>query len=311
VSERHACRLLGQSRGTQRYEVIYRTDEDALTRAIIELASAYGRYGYRRIAVKLREAGWQVGKDRVQRIWRREGLKVPQKQKPRRRLWFNDGSCVRLRPERANHVWSYDFVKAMTHDGRALRLLVLIDEYTRECLAIRVARRLGSREVIETLADVMLWRGIPEYIRSDNGPEFVAQELRKWLGNLGTGTLYIEPGSPWENGYCESFNGKLRDECLNGEIFYSLREAQIVIEKWRVEYNTRRPHSALGYRPPAPATFAAAVRGEEGCGKDAPWKTLNSEFSPALGNPAEAAGFPLFPSHDAGHPSSGNQRSVV
>jgi len=169
---------------------------------------------------------------------------------------LGDGSCERLRPERANHVWSYDFVSAMTHDGRALRLLVLIDEYTRECLAIRVARRLGSYEVIETLADVMLWRGIPEYIRSDNGPEFVAKELRKWLGNLGTGTLYIEPGSPWENGYCESFNGKLRDECLNGEIFYSLREAQIVIENWRVEYNTRRPHSALGYRPPAPAAYS-------------------------------------------------------
>ena len=259
VSERHACRLLGQWRRTQRYAAIQRIDEDALTEAIVALASEYGRYGYRRITVELRKAGWQVGKDRVQRIWRREGLKVPQKQKPRGRLWLNDGSCVRLRPERANHVWSYDFVSAMTHDGRTLRLLVLIDEYTRECLAIRVARRLGSYEVIETLADVMVWRGIPEHIRSDNGPEFVAKELRKWLGKVGTGTLYIEPGSPWENGYCESFNGKLRDECLNGEIFYSLKEAQIVIEKWRVEYNTRRPHSALGYRPPAPAAYSPLV----------------------------------------------------
>ena len=253
LSERHACRLLGQWRGTQRYEPMIRTDEAVLTRAIIALASEYGRYGYRRITALLREAGWPVGKDRVQCIWRREGLKVPQKQRPRGRLWLNDGSCVRLRPERANHVWSYDFVSAMTHNGRTLRMLVLIDEYTRECLAIRVARRLGSYEVIETLADVMVWRGIPENIRSDNGPEFVAKELRKWLGNVGTGTLYIEPGSPWENGYCESFNGKLRDECLNGEIFYSLKEAQIVIEKWRFEYNTKRPHSALGYRPPAPA----------------------------------------------------------
>ncbi|MGA9594033.1 MAG: IS3 family transposase [Candidatus Acidiferrales bacterium] len=253
LSERHACRLVNQWRGTQRYLPIQRTDEDALTRAIITLASEYGRYGYRRITALLRTAGWQVGKDRVQRIWRREGLKIPKKQRPRRRLWFNDGSCVRLRPGRANHVWSYDFVSAMTHDGRTIRMLTMIDEYTRECLAIRVARRLGSYEVIEALADVMLWRGTPENIRSDNGPEFVAGELRKWLGNVGTGTLYIEPGSPWENGYCESFNGKLRDECLNGEIFYSLREAQIVIEKWRVEYNTRRPHSALGYRPPAPA----------------------------------------------------------
>jgi putative transposase len=231
---------------------------------IIALASEYGRYGYRRITIELNKAGWQVGKDRVQRIWRREGLKVPQKQKPRGRLWLNDGSCVRLRPERQNHVWAYDFVKAMTHDGRALRLLVLIDEYTRECLAIGVARQLGSLEVIETLAEVMLRRGIPENIRSDNGPEFVAKDLRQWLGNLRTGTLYIEPGSPWENGYCESFNGKLRDECLNGEIFYSLKEAQIVIEQWRVEYNTRRPHSALGYRPPAPAACEIGVRNRRG-----------------------------------------------
>ena len=179
MSERHACRLLGQWRGTQRYEPLQRIDEAALTRAIVALASEYGRYGYRRITVKVREAGWPVSADRVQRIWRREGLKVPQKQKPRGRLWLNDGSCVRMRPERANHVWSYDFVSARTHDGRTLRLLVLIDEYTRECLAIRVARRLGSYEVIEMLADVMVWRGIPEHIRSDNGPEFVAQELRK------------------------------------------------------------------------------------------------------------------------------------
>ena len=226
-----------------------RPDEDELTRAVIELARQYGRYGYRRITALLRNGGWQVGKERVQRIWRREGLKVPQNQRPRRRLWWNDGSCVRLRPERPNQVWSYDFVSARTHDGRTLRLLTLLDEYTRECLAIRVERRMGSLEVSETLSEVMLWRGIPEHIRSDNGPEFVAQKLRQWLGKLGTGTLYIEPGSPWENGYCESFNGKLRDECLNGEIFYSLKEAQIVIKGWRVQYNTVRPHSALDYRP--------------------------------------------------------------
>jgi putative transposase len=230
-----------------------------LTRAIITLASQYGRYGYRRITALLQAAGGLVGKDRVERIWRREGLKVPQKQRPRGRLWLNDGSCVRLRPERANHVWSYDFVSTMTHDGRSLRLLTLIDEYTRECLAIGVARRLGSQEVIETLAEVMVVKGLPEYLRSDNGPEFVARGLRRWLARLGTGALYIEPGSPWENGYCESFNGKLRDECLNGEIFYSLKEAQVVIEQWRVEYNTRRPHSALGYRPPVPAAYSPLV----------------------------------------------------
>jgi len=196
-----------------------------------------------------------VGKDRVQRIWRREGLKVPHKQRPRSRLWLNDGSCLRLRPEHRNHVWSYDFVLAATHDGRALRLLTLLDEYSRECLAIRVERRLGRYEVIESLAEVMQQRGVPEYIRSDNGPEFLAKELRAWLAQVGCATLYIEPGSPWENGYCESFNGRLRHECLNGEIFYSLKEAQIVIESWRTEYNTVRPHSALGYRPPAPAAI--------------------------------------------------------
>ena len=261
MKERHACRLLGQWRGTQRYEPHQRNDEDTLTRAIVSLATKYGRYGYRRITALLRTAGWRVGKDRVQCIWRREGLKVPAKQKPRGRLWLEDGSCVRLRPEHANHVWSYDFVSAMTHDGRTLRILTLIDEYTRECLALRVERRLNSLEVIDTLADVMLRRGVPEHIRSDNGPEFIARELQRWLANVGTRTLYIERGSPWENGYCESFNGKLRDELLNGEIFYSLKEAQILIERWRREYNTERPHSALGYRPPAPgAAFRPAAR---------------------------------------------------
>lgn len=222
---------------------------------MVALANHYGRYGCRRVTTLVNWAGFKVGKDRVQRIWRRQGLKVPQKQRPRSRLWLNDGSCVRLRPEHPNHVWSDDFLSAMTHDGRNLRLLTLLDEFSRECLAIRVARRLGRYEVIETLAEVMKQRGVPEHIRSDNGPEFLAKELRQWLVHVGCGTLYIEPDSPWENGYCESFNGKLRDECLNGEIFYSLREAQLVIESWRVEYNTVRPHSALGCRPPAPVTI--------------------------------------------------------
>ena len=159
----------------------------------ITLASEHRRYGYQQMTAVLRDRGWHVGEDRVQRIWRREGLKVPQEQRPRGRLWLNDGSCIRLRPQRANHVWSYDFVSGNTHDGRTLRMLTLIDEYTRECLAIGVARRLGRYEVIEALADVMLFRGISEHIRSANGPEFVAGELRKWLEKLGTGTLYIEP----------------------------------------------------------------------------------------------------------------------
>jgi putative transposase len=253
ISERRACQLVNQPRGTQRYQPTQRDDEDALTRAIIALASQYGRYGYRRITVSLQEAGWRVGKDRVERIWHREGLKVPQKQKPRGRLWLNDGSCVRLRPERPNHVWSYDFVSTYTHDGRTVRMLNLIDEFTRQCLAIHPRRRLNSRNVIEVVANAMIEHGIPEHIRSDNGPEFVARDLRKWLADIGTKTLYIEPGSPWENGYCESFNSKLRDEFLNGEIFYSLKEAQVLAERWRVYYNTVRPHSSLGYRPPAPA----------------------------------------------------------
>jgi transposase InsO family protein len=233
-----------------------RADEDALTQAIIGLASEYGRYGYRRITWLLRDAGWAVGTDRVQRIWRREGLKVPSKQRPRSRLWLNDGSCIRLRPERRNHVWSYDFVEAQTHDGRKVRLMTLIDEFTRECLAIRVARRINSLGVIETMADVMLVRGVPEHIRSDNGPEMTAKIVRHWLAQVGAKTLYIGPGSPWENGYCESFNGKLRDELLNGEIFYSLKEAKAVIGQWRSHYNAVRPHSSLGYRPPAPQAFS-------------------------------------------------------
>ena len=254
MSERQACRIVEQPRGTQRYTAVVRADEDALTRAIVALASQYGRYGYRRITSLLVEAGWQVGCDRVQRIWRREGLKVPKKHRPRGRLWLNDGSCIRLRPKHCNHVWSYDFVEAQTHDGRRIRLMTLIDEYTRECLAIRVARRINSLGVIETMADVMLTRGVPEHIRSDNGAEMTAKVVRNWLAGLGTAPLYIEPGSPWENGYCESFNGKLRDECLNQEIFYSLKEARVVIEQWRNQYNTIRPHSSLGYRPPAPQT---------------------------------------------------------
>jgi transposase InsO family protein len=208
------------------------------------------------VTALLNAGGIEVGKDRVQRIWRREGLKVPKKQPKRSRLWLNDGSCIRLRPAYPNHVWSFDFVETRTNNGRRLRLMTLIDEFSRRCLAIHVARRINALDVIETLADVMLFEGIPAYIRSDNGPEMVAKVLRQWLKGLGSKSLYIEPGSPWENGYCESFNGKLRDELLNGEIFYSLKEAQEVIEKWRIHYNTRRPHSALGYRPPAPLTIA-------------------------------------------------------
>jgi transposase InsO family protein len=231
-------------------------DEEALTGSIVSLAAQYGRYGYRRITALLQRAGWGVNHKRVERIWRREGLKVPQKQPKRGRLWLADGSCVRLRPLHRNHVWAYDFVQARTHDGRALRLLTVIDEYTRECLAIDVARHLRSENVLEVLGELMALRGTPEHLRSDNGPEFCAKVVREWLSNLGVNTLFIEPGSPWENGYNESFNGKLRDELLDREIFYTLEEARVLIGQWRKHYNTVRPHSSLGYRPPAPETIA-------------------------------------------------------
>ncbi len=252
VSERLACRVLGQHRSTQRKAPRGRADEVALTADIVALAAQYGRYGYRRITAMLRDAGRAVNAKRVERIWRREGLKVPQKQPKRSRLWLNDGSCVRLRPEHPNHVWSYDFVEDRTHDGRKYRMLNLIDEFTRECLAIRVDRKLNSTDVIDVLSDQFILRGIPGHIRSDHGPEFIAKAVREWIAAVGARTAFIEPGSPWENGYCESFNSKLRDELLDGEIFYSLAEARTVIEAWRRHYNTKRPHSSLGYRPPAP-----------------------------------------------------------
>jgi putative transposase len=252
VSERRACRALNQPRPTQRRSLKSLDDEESLTRDIVKLAVRFGRYGYRRVTALLRDRGWQVNHKRVERIWRREGLKVPKKQPKRGRLWLNDGSITRLKPERKGHVWAYDFVACRTEDGRAVRMLTVIDEYTRECLAIKVARRIRSDDVIHALTELFVLNGTPEHIRSDNGPEFTAKVVREWLPRVGVKTLFIEPGSPWENGYNESFNGKLRDELLNGEIFYSLKEVQILTERWRREYNTIRPHSSLGYRPPAP-----------------------------------------------------------
>jgi putative transposase len=257
VSERRACRVLGQARAVQRYTPEVREDEEPLTARIIELAAVYGRYGTPRITAMVREEGWIVNHKRVERIWRASGLKVPQKQPKRGRIWLNDGSCVRLRPERKDHVWAYDFVSSRTHDGVPFRMLTMVDEYTRECLAIDVSRKLTSDDVLERLAWLMATRGVPEHIRSDNGPEFTATVVREWLESVGVKTLFIEPGSPWENGYVESFNGKLRDELLAREIFYSLGEAKVLIAMWREHYNKVRPHSSLGYRPPAPETIAA------------------------------------------------------
>jgi transposase InsO family protein len=244
--------VLGQARSTQHRVREISGDETRLVADITTLTTKYGRYGYRRITALLNEKGWQVNHKRVERIWRQEGLKVSKKQPKRGRLWLNDGSCIRLRPERKDHVWSYDFVADRTSDGRAFKMLTILDEYTRECLAILVDRRITSQDVIDQLFHLFVFRGIPEHIRSDNGPEFTAKAVRSWLNRLGVKTLFIEPGSPWENGYIESFNGKLRDELLNREIFTTLTEAKVLIADWRKEYNQFRPHSSLRYKPPAP-----------------------------------------------------------
>jgi putative transposase len=244
--------VIGQPRSTQRYDATCKSDEQALRSDIIRLATKYGRYGYRRILALLCSCGWHVNHKRMERIWRQEGLKVPKKQPKRGRLWLNDGSCVRLRPTHRNHVWSYDFVIDRTYYGRPIKILMLIDQYSRHCLALVVDRRIKRNDVLHTLSNLFLIYGIPENIRSDNGPEFTAKTVRRWLERIGVKTAFIEPGSPWENGYNESFNGKLRDELLNREIFYNLKEAKVLIENWRKEYNSVRPHSSLGYRPPAP-----------------------------------------------------------
>jgi len=216
------------------------------------LAKEYGRYGYRQITGMLNGEGWIVNHKRIERLWRKEGLKVPHKQPKRGRLWLSDGSCIRRKAEHPNHVWSYDFVHDTTHDGRSLKILTIVDEYTRESMAIDVRRSFTSEDVLARLAELFIFKGTPDYIRSDNGPEFIAKDLRAWLVRVGVKTLYIEPGSPWENGYIESFNGKFRNELLDGEIFYTLHEAKIIIERWRHHYNHVRPHSSLGYRPPRP-----------------------------------------------------------
>ena len=252
--------MLDQSRPTQRRSLKVLDDEESLAADIVKLATRFGRYGYRRVTALLRDQGWQVNHKHVERIWRQEGLKVPKKLPKRGRLWLNDGSITRLKPERKGHIWAYDFVACRTGDGRAVRMLTVIDEYTRECLAIKVARRIRSDDVIHALTELFVLIGVPEHIRSDNGPEFTAKVVRSWLARVGVKTLFIEPGSPWENGYNESFNGKLRDELLIREIFYSLREVQVLTERWRREYSTIRPHSSLGYRLPVPEAIMPRLR---------------------------------------------------
>lgn len=259
ISQRRACRAIGQNSATQRYQIKKLPDEDKLTNRIINLIAQYGRYGTPRITAMLHREGWKVNHKRVERIWREQGLKVAKRQKKRRRLWLNDGSCIRLRPEYRDHVWSYDIIEDKTYNGRKFRILNIMDEYSRECLLSFASRRITSSEVVEFLVELFCQRGLPEYIRSDNGSEFTARKVRKFIRDLGTLPAFIEPGSPWENGYIESFNGKMRDELLNCEIFDTMQEAEVLIERWRTYYNTIRPHSALEYMPPAPESWVVDI----------------------------------------------------
>ena len=258
VSERRACQVMKQPRSTQRYEAKPRDDEKPLVQRMRDLVRRHPRYGYRRVWALLRGEGFRVNVKRIYRLWRKEGFKVPRKQRKKRRLGCSANGCVRHRAEHIDHVWCYDFVSDQTVDGRTLKFLTVEDEYTREALAIEVERSLTSTGVIGTLGYLFEVRAAPKFIRSDNGPEFIAQALRDWLKVSGVGTLYIEPGAPWENGFNESFNSRFRDELLNGELFTSLKEAKVVTEDHRLEYNHRRPHSALGYL--TPAAFAARCR---------------------------------------------------
>jgi putative transposase len=251
VSERRACRVLGQPRSTQRQVPKAKEKERQLVARILELVRRHPRYGYRRIWALLRREGWRVNRKRVYRLWRQQGLRVPRKQRKKRRLGSSANSCVRRPAEHKDHVWAWDFLHDRTADGGPLKWFTLVDEYTRECLALEVRRGMTAKAVSEVLAGVVRGRGAPAHIRSDNGPEFIARAVRAWMKEAGVATLYIAPGAPWENGYAESFNSKVRDELLNAEEFASLLEARVLAQEWKREYNQVRPHSSLGYRTPA------------------------------------------------------------
>lgn len=258
-------------RSTQQYQ----PQEDSWEKRLIERMTYWavrmGRLGYKKITALLRAEGWRVNKKRILRLWRQEGLKVPKKQVKRRRLWLTDGTGIRMRPTRPNQVWSYDFVKDCTSDGRPLRFLTVIDEFTRECLALPVGRTFKAEAVQISLTQLFIERGLPEFIRSDNGAEFTADMVRNWLHRLKVRTLFIEPGSPWQNGFNESFNGKFRDEFLSGELFDTVWEAKVLAEEWRRVYNTIRPHGSLTYLPPAPGAVELGPKGSMGFN---PWKPL-------------------------------------
>lgn len=255
TSERRTCRTVGMARSTQQYKARKAEDDDALRLALIRLAKQYGRYGYRKIAKLLRLEGWVVNHKKVERLWREEGLQLPKRHKKRKRLYHKDSSIIRLRPQYRNHIWSVDFVHDKLSSGRPYKMLTVLDEYTREALCVHVRARMGSADVLEALYPLLLKHGKPDHIRSDNGPEFIAGHLQDWLTKVGIKPLRIYPGSPWENGYNERFNGTLRREILNAEWFTSLHQAQTVINTWLRQYNRVRPHQALGMCPPVPETL--------------------------------------------------------
>ncbi len=282
VSERRACRTLSQPRGTQRYQGRRIEKDKPLIEAMKDLSRRHPRYGYRRITALLRADDWPVNRKRVHRLWRQEDLKVPGKQRKRRRLGSSENSCTRRRAEHVNHVWTYDFLMDQTEDGRRLKLLVIVDEFTRESLSIEVARHITAGDVIETLAYLFAVRGAPQYLRSDNGPEFIAQAIQAWLASSGAATLYIAPGSPWENAYIESFNSRFRDELLNAETFACLKEAQVLVEAYRRQYNHQRPHSSLGYQTPAAFAVACLATAPASAGPAPPPNRTETVDNPLL-----------------------------
>ena len=254
TSERRTCAVLSVSRSSLHYKAKFQ-DNDALRLAMIRLAKQHGRYGYRKIAELLRIEGWRVNHKKVERLWREEGLKLPERHKKRRRLYHKDSSVIRLRPTHANHVWAIDFVHDKLSNGRSYKMLTVLDEYTRQALCVEVKDKMNSDDVLEVMHRLLLKYGKPEFIRSDNGGEFVAEHLQEWLRKVGVTPIQIYPGSPWENGYNERFNGTLRREVLNSQWFNSIKQSQVAINVWPTEYNHIRPHNALGMLPPAPETL--------------------------------------------------------
>jgi len=261
ASERRACQVVEQPRSTQRYQPRERDGENQLVVRMLELVGEHPRYGYRRIWALLRREGWGVNRKRVYRLWRREGLRVPRKARKKRRVGSSANSCARRRAEHKDDVWAWDFIHDRTQGGGLLKWLTMVDEYTRECLALEVERSIKATDVLDVLRELFRERGVPGHIRSDNGSEFIAGAIREWLGWSRVGTLYVEPGAPWENGYAESFQGRLRDELLNVEEFGSVREAKALGAQWHWEYNHQRPHSALGYRTPVEFAVACVPAG--------------------------------------------------